>query len=72
MTRHSDSDSDSEVAAVCRSDDDSRSPKRCATCGAAIDPTARHPAATAPDGSGVVYLFCSTDCRTVWTAEATE
>lgn len=59
---------DDEVAEECRPPDDADG-KRCASCGAEIDPTHRHLAAVVPDDPSTVYLFCSDDCRTAWRDE---
>ena len=66
MTRYS----DDEIADESLPPDDPTDEKRCAACGERIDPTHRHPAATAPDDPTTVYLFCSDDCRAEWTAGA--
>lgn len=59
---------DDEVAPGSQGEDGSLV---CTACGTTIDPTAWHPVATAPDGSGDVYLFCDERCRTEWLNERT-
>lgn len=57
-----------EIAPASRHPRDDTDLKRCAACGADIDPTRRTPAATPPDSPSTVFLFCSEDCRDDWTA----
>lgn len=56
--------SDNEIASASIRQDDM---KVCATCGAPVDVTKRHPVAASVEGEEVeVYLFCSDACRKRW------
>lgn len=52
-------------------DDAGADATRCAACGAVIDSTEWHPAATQFDDDGEFHLlaFCSSECRSAWQAE---